>query len=125
MDCRRKQFWGIDFHRKESYKSTITKMTFVSLFFTVFLLLNLIDFAMTLYGLSLGVVTEFNDFYYKSYFYIMKLAFVPIIITLMLWFILHRNSKLAYLGSILINSAYTMVVINNFVAIMFSEFVKF
>ena len=124
MDCIRKQFWDIEFHKKENYRSTITKMTFVSLFFTVFLLLNLIDYSMTIYGISLGVVNEFNDLYYNSYFYILKLAFIPIIITLMLWFILHRNSRLAYFGSILINSAYTMVIINNFVAIMFSNFIK-
>ena len=119
MECGRKELWDIDFHKKEIDRSTLIKITFVSLFFTVFLLLNLIDFAMTIYGLSLGIVTEFNGFYYSSYFHIMKLAFIPVIITLMLWFILHRNSRLAYFSSILINSAYTMVVINNFVAIMF------
>ena len=110
--------WDIVILKKKIDRSRINKMMYASLFFTVFLLLNLIDFAMTTYGLSLGIVNEFNDFFYISYFPIMKLAFIPVIVTLMLWFILHRNSRLAYFSSISINSAYTMVVINNFVAIM-------
>lgn len=118
MEYRQKEQRDIEILKKKFDGNIINKMSSVSLFFTVFLLLNLIDFAMTIYGLRLGIVNEFNNFYYFSYFPIIKLAFIPIIVTLMLWFILNRNSRLADFSIISINSAYTMVVINNFVAIM-------
>lgn len=118
MKYGRKELWDFDIFNNKIDRSIINKMIYVSLFFTVFLLLNLMDFAMTIYGLRLGLVNEYNDFFYISNFPIMKLAFIPIIETIMLWSILHRNSRLAYFSSIGINSAYTMIVINNFVAIM-------
>lgn len=86
---------------------------FLTIFMVAFIVLNFIDLAITLYGLSFKHVAELNELLYIDYFPFIKLVIVPVVITILLWDLLKINPILGYYCSIWINVIYTMIIINN------------
>jgi|GEM_PF-2913380 len=92
----------------------IDGILYIVIFLSVFTVLNLIDMAITLYGLSLSDVREYNVLLYVNYFPIIKLVIIPVLVTILLWHLVKRNPILAYSSGIWINTMYTMIIVNNF-----------
>jgi len=95
----------------------IDRILYITIFLAAFTVLNLIDMAITLYGLSFEHVGELNDLFYINYFPILKLVIIPVVVTILLWNLLKQNPILAYFSSIWINMIYTMIIVNNFLII--------
>jgi len=95
------------------FKKKKDGVLYITLFLAVFIVLNLIDIAITLYGLGSPNVYELNDMFYINYFPIIKLVVIPILVTFLLWNLVKRNPFLAYSSGIWINTMYTMIIVNN------------
>ena len=108
---------------KEIGRDLSDKVQYIAIFFTVFVLLNLTDLAITLHGLNLEHIGEFNNLLYISYFPVLKLALVSLSVTFFLGYLIEKSTVLAYFSSVGINTAYTLIVINNFVVINYAQWI--
>ena len=100
--------------KSELLNRKIDGILYLLIFLSVFTFLNLIDMAITLYGLSFSHVSELNALLYINYFPILKLVIIPVLVTILLWHLDKRNPFLAYSSGIWINTMYTMIIVNNF-----------
>lgn len=110
--------------KSELLTKKIDGILYILIFLSVFIVLNFIDMAITIYGLSFAHVREFNDLLYLNYFPIIKLVIIPVLVAILLWNLVKRNPFLAYSSGIWINTMYTMIIVNNFLITMSGSLIR-